>query len=634
MSIETELVSGKEKEGRRVWPFLFSLLACVLVCAAYYQFMVNTAVVEVEISVDRKSTFVVYWAAEGDGYSERRLGSIEVHPGKEKYSFYLTDISNIAKLRVDTHTYAGDATLKRLVIKQEGYSPLLLSDPESFNALTPVQQIAESAVVESGLMITSSGEDPHFELVALPHYIGLDAVWLLLRLACVAGLTFAVVYCVAPLVENFFIVPVLLFGVWLLVLTMAGISKQNAHPDEYVHIAATSYYSDHWLPPQVDDPDIRETYSVYGFSRLNSGEIYYLLAGKTYKIAQMFHIPETLGYRLFNVFLFGFIFFLSIRNVYARIAALPYLVSSQVWYVFSYCDSDAFSLFVSFLVVCQLINPSSILHRYLKGEAGWLRLTALGILPLVLGAVFLLKMNYYPFVGIFYLVLGAKIFFTEEYYWEKKDAIKRLVLLTILGLSFLGIRIGVDYAVNGVDRSVKISALHEKFAAHSYKKSTPAEERITSLYMKDKGVELRELVGRYHWDIKTFHSSFGVFGYLTITSPQHYYRLIKWVGWSLLVFVFVASLIRGGWMGAGMTLTVCGASVALIGAALYHCWVLDFQAQGRYLFPIVPMFGLVLGQNIKVIDRRLLVYLVGAMSFLGMYSFIFYGLYKITKIPF
>jgi len=83
-------------------------------------------------------------------------------------------------------------------------------------------------------------------------------------------LTFIVVYVCSPLVKKFDFVPILLFGIWLLVLTMAGISRENVHPDEYVHIAATSYYADNWLPPAADDPSVRNTYSVYGFSRLNS----------------------------------------------------------------------------------------------------------------------------------------------------------------------------------------------------------------------------------------------------------------------------------------------------------------------------------------------------------------------------
>lgn len=634
MSIETELFPEKEGENGKLLNFLIALLACAVASAAYYQFMVNTAVVELDISVSQNSKFALYWAAEGGDYSEKRIATIKVHPEKQNYSFYLTDISKVGRLRVDTHRYMGEVTLKRLAIHQEGYESIVLDDSNSFSKLVVLQQIEKTKIDTNGLWLQSVGGDPNFELVVAAHHLGVDKLWLLTRLLVISVLVFAVVYACAPLVKNLALVPILLFGVWLLIITMATLSKENVHPDEYVHIAATAYYADHWLPPAVDDPGIRNTYSVYGVSRLNYGEIYYFFSGKTYKLLEFLNLPAKLAYRFFNVALFGGIFFLSIRNVYARIAALPYLVSSQIWYIFSYCGSDAFALFISYLASWQLIDPNSILHRYLKGGGAMLRLGGLVVLPIFLGTLFILKMNYYPFVGLLYLILGVKMFFTEEYYWEKKDAFKRLILITVLGLSFLGVRIGVDYAVNGLDRKEKIAAVQEEYGDYKYKKSTPPEERVSTLYMKDRGIAFRDLIPKYHWDIQTLQSSFGVFGYFTITGPQHYYLIVKWAGTALLLFILISSFTRGGLLGAGVTGVVCSFSLVLILASLHRSWIADFQPQGRYLFPIIPMFGIALGHNIMAIDRRVLLLLVTSMCMLGLYSFIFFGLLKIPKIPF
>lgn len=634
MDIETDLTIGKEKEGGGIQKYLLAIFACVIACSAYYQFVLNTAVADLEISVNQSGDFTIYWAAVGENYSERRVAHVKVHPGKDTYSLNLTNISQVGRLRVDTHCSIGEVTLKSLAIHQEGYESIILDDPLSFSKLVPLQQIETTRVDENGLWIKSNGSDPNLELLVSARYLGIDKIWLLIRLLVIVILTSGIVYAFAPFTQNFAIVPVLLFGIWLLVFTMAGVSEQNVHPDEYVHIAATLYYADHWLPPVVDDPSIRDTYSVYGISRLNSGEIYYLFSGKTYKFLQFFDLPKNFAYRFFNVALFGAIFFLTIRNIYARIAALPYLVSSQIWYVFSYCGSDAFALFISFLASWQLIDPNSILHRYLKGGGALLCLAALVALPVFLGNVLVLKMNYYPFVGLFYLVLMVRMFFTEEYYWEKKDALKRLILITILGLGFLGVRMGADYAINGSDRGEKIIELQEKYAHHEYKKSTPPEDRARALFIKDRGVTFDELIPKYHWDIKTLQSSFGVFGYFTIISPQQYYFIVKWFGSALLLFILISSFTRGGLLGAGVTGVVCGASVMLILASLHHSWVVDFQPQGRYLFPIVPMFGICLGHNVKAINRRVLILLVGIMCMLGLYSFIFQGLLKIPKIPF
>jgi len=634
MSIETESVPEKESGKRKKEKFLLALLACVIACSAYYHFMVNIAHVDVEMNVTQRSTFAIYWATEKRGYSRKRVIATVVEPGRDTYSFYLTDISKVSRLRIDTHDYAGEVTLKRMVINQEGYEPIVFEDSTSFETLVPLQQIDNIKIDENGLSVQSIGNDPYFEVFISPHCFGVDKLWLFTRMVVIFILTFIVVYVCSPLVKKFDFVPILLFGIWLLVLTMAGISRENVHPDEYVHIAATSYYADNWLPPAADDPSVRNTYSVYGFSRLNSCEIYYLLSGKTYKLLQFFELPATFAYRFFNVALFGVIFLFSTRNVYARIAALPYLVSSQIWYVFSYCGSDAFALFLTYFATYQLINPNSILHRYLKGGGGLLRLIALVVLPISFGMLFTLKMNYYPFVGFLYLVLGWRIFFTDEYYWEKKKSLQRLILITLLGFTFLGVRVGADYVMNGDDKNGKIAALQEEYANYEHKPSTPQEEKGSTLYMKDRGVSFTDLVSKYHWDIRTFQSSFGVFGYLNIISSHHYYLIVKWFGAALVMFILISSFIRGGILGAGASVVACGVSFLLVLASLHHSWVADFQPQGRYLFPVIPMFGICLGHNIKAIEKRVLVLLVGIMCMLGLYSFIFQGLLKIPKIPF
>lgn len=634
MRAEPEQTIETDTEHKKVPQLLFALLAAVLACVMYYAFVVHTARVTVEIEVDETSRFGIYWAEGNKGYSEKNLATVLAHPDRSEYSFYLTNLGKLSRLRIDPHCYTGAVTLKRLEIHQEGYEPIVLASEEDFQQLVPLQQIAETRVDSKGLWIRSTGEDPNLELLIAPEKTGFNFIWLLVRFLAIGGVVFTVIYALLPFIDDLKIVPVLLFGAWILVIIMAGISKQNVHPDEYVHIAATAYYADHWLPPVVDDPAIEDTYSVYGASRLNAGEMYYLLAGKTYKILQFFQMPETFGYRFFNVALFGVIFLISTRSVYARIAALPYLISSQVWYIFAYCGSDAFALFIAFFATYVLIDPNSLLHRYLRGGGAWFNLfAALTIAPL-LGALFILKMNFYPFVGLIYLVLVVRIFFAEEYYWDKKGTFTRLVLVTLLGLSFLGIRSIADYTVNGLDRGEKIAAMKEELGQYRYKKSTPVEERVPTLYMKDRGVTFTELIPRYHWDIKTFQSSFGVFGYLSIVSPSHYYTVVAWMGTALLLFILISSLSRGGIAGGGVTVVVCGLSGLLVLAALYHCWVVDFQPQGRYLFPIVPMFGVVLGHNMKAVNRRILLLLVGVMFVLGLYSYIFQGLLRITRLSY
>lgn len=313
-------------------------------------------------------------------------------------------------------------------------------------------------------------------------------------------------------------------------------------------------------------------------------------------------------------------------------AAIPLLISPQLWYLFSYCNSDAFALFISFVIACQLIDRQSLLHRYLKGEEWRARIAGLVALPLLLGLLFLLKKNYYPYIVFFYLCIGVKLFWSEEYYWEKKEAIIRLLVITVIGLAVFGLRVGADYVVNGADIKEKMVVLQEETAHPLYKPSTELDKKHVNLNRKERGVTLEEVIFSDRWFEQTFRSSFGVFGYFTISGPYIYYDLMRWIGTALLFFVVGSIFLRGGLGGGFLALTTVGFSSALIVASLHHSWVVDFQAQGRYLFPIVPMLGILYGLYHKVVNRQVMVLGVLSMYMLGIYSFIFQALLRIPKV--
>ncbi|MGW8192646.1 MAG: hypothetical protein ACWGOX_00135 [Desulforhopalus sp.] len=612
---------------------LFAVVVCLLACSLYYRLIVNTAFVEIELEVNEKSEFKIYWAEKGAPFSEKNMSVAKVTPERCCYSFFLTDIGKVERLRVDTHKYAGRATLRKIYLQQEGWEPIELSTPEDFGRLVPLNDIVDFEIGD-GIIVDSSGEDPNFEWVITPLHRGLDYAWLLLRMGCIVVFVLLVVCCGAPLVKDLRFVPILLFGVLMLIVVMASISKRNVHPDEYVHLNATAYYQDNWLPPPIEDPTIRNTYSVYGESRLNNSEVYYLFAGKFSRFMQPFKLADFLSMRMFNVVLFSIIFFYTVKNRFARMVALPLLISPQLWYLFSYCNSDAFALFVTFLAGAEAVDPESLLHRYLKGEGWGARIAGVLVLPLLLGIMFLLKKNYYPFIAFFYLCLVIKLFRGAEFYWERKEAVVRLVMITIIGAAVFGLRHGADYMVNGPDREEKLAVVREETADPLYKPSTTLAEKHAFLSRRDRGATLMEIIVKDRWFERSFQSSFGVFGYFTVSASQIYYDLVRWTGVGLLVFFFGSIVIRGGLAGISLSLAMLGLSAALIGASLHHSWVFDFQPQGRYLFPLVPMSGLLYGMQQNAVNKQILLLGVGSMYLLGLYCFIFEALLKIPKVVF
>lgn len=635
MSVDNQLTPAEP--GKRkilILKALFAVFVCLLACGFYFHFYINTAYIEVELTVEKKTDFKIYYAEPGKPYSEKKMAWIIVNPDRKQYSAFLANLGKLERLRIDTHAYEGEATLKRLVIRQEGWAPLVFETAEQFGKLVPLYEIGDSRAGEDGFLVQTTGKDGQFELVLAMERQGLNIPWILIRLAVISAIVLSVLYCAAPLATNLRFVPILLFGVWMLIIVMASTSKENVHPDEYVHTTATAYYQDHWMPPVIEDPAIRNTFSTYGVSRLNSGEIYYLFSGKVHQFFQAFNFPNYLSFRMFNVLLFGLVVLYTIRNRHARMVALPFLVSAQIWYIFSYCASDSFALFFAFLAACELVNPDSLLHRYLKGDSWGVKIFGALGLGLLIGIVFLLKKNYLPFVAFFYLVIIVKVFFTDEFYWEKRAVIVRLLVITCLGLCVYGSRVGLDYYVNGFDRQEKIERLQEEMADHLFKPSTELHKKQLSLYRKARGVTLERAVIVDRWFEKTFRSTFGVFGYFTVSGTSLYYDMVRWSGVILLVFFFAAIFRGGGLVGSGLAISGLGISAALIGTALYHSWTIDFQPQGRYLFPIIPMLGALYALNYTAVHRGLLILCLTPMFLLGVYGFIFEALMRIPQIVF
>ena len=616
----------ENEPNRSGYKFLFTAFLCLLLCGYYYYFFFNRAYVEVDIHVTKNTFFKLYWAAENEPFSEKNRSLAKVSPDQIHYTFFLADLGKISKLRIDPHQYEGEASILKLTIYQKGFRQFSID----FNKVKPLFDILEYEIEADRLRVVSSGIDPNFsyDLTLENDNINWFAESLTYALICL--LTIFFLYACQPLRDDYRYVPAMLALALVLIVTMAAVSKRNAHPDEYVHLDATAYYSDRWLPPIIDAPEIEHTYSVYGISRLNNGEIYYLLAGKVSKFFSTFKINQLFSLRIVNSILFAFIVFFTIRSIPTRAVAVPFLISPQIWYVFSYCNSDAFALFICFIAGCEIVNPNGYLSRLLKAEDSRSLIIPVILVSLLLALLFLMKKNYYPFIAFFYFLILLQIFMTPDRR-AKMIVFKRIILVTLIAMCFAGIRIGADYYVNGFDRSQKLHAIQEKLAHPWYKPSTELHKKHISLKLKERGTTLDELIKRDKWFQKNFGTGFGVYGYFTIAASKTYYDLVKWAAIILLFYIYLVLFLRGGLENSATGIFAAVLSVTLIAASLHHSWTEDFQAQGRYLFPIVPILGIVLGRTSHIFNTRLFTLGVCQMYLLALYSFIFVALQNIPR---
>ena len=415
----------------------------------------------------------------------------------------------------------------------------------------------------------------------------------------------------------------------VVMVRMATQSALNAHPDEIYHVGAARYFIDYWDFPRIGDERTYQSYSNYGVSYLQQLDVVYFLAGKFAKAIRPLVPTDYLALRYFNISLFAVLMALLFRLPdKKKLAFLPLFCSPQVWYVFSYFNGDAFPLFVSYLLVYLFARrefpvdvPSfSLKHKNVR----WLIQLAL-----VLGVLLISKQNYYVLIA-FFLSFLALLAVQEG---KIRLGAKNLVIMTLVAAALFGCRFAYHAYVNREMPPDAVSKMAEQFAADDMKPSAQAcGESFWGMRMREQGLTFPEMFTTWNWHIWTFRTSFGVYDYMKIYAPLIHYRYVKW---ALLAFFLSVSLAiaQTGRKGLGVLALVLFFAGMTIFQAVYHSWINDFQAQGRYLFPIAGMGSLVMARSSEALWRHRAAILFCALALygLGMYSFIGVGLAGITR---
>ncbi|MBM9520166.1 hypothetical protein JWG39_10100 [Desulforhopalus vacuolatus] len=617
----------------RLHTVVFLSLLCLVFCCLYFFVVYNRATVELNLEIHdapKGSRVRIFFASGEQSWSELRSVAVHIRPGLVVYSFPLPSLRKVERLRIDTHNYAGEAKLSSFRMIQPGHTPIELNAAELSTRLHPLVAGTQIELQGKTVLVRSSDNDPQLEIFPQQGFVGQDWGILLPRFLVICCGVLLIWFGGRRLVPGVAFVPMLLFGVWCLALVMALQSRNNAHPDEYVHLAAQKYYESHWLPPAVDNPEIACTFSVYGNSRLSSKEIYYLFAGRFTRATAFLQLPSPLDRRAFQLFLLSLILLATMRSTCARLTALPLLLTSQSWYLFSYCNSDAFSLFMAWLVGWQVVDKESVLQRFLFYEGRW-RILGVVLAGIGAGVVFMIKQNYLPFTVLVCLLLLLQLYREQRSKESTWMALRRLVAIGLIGAAFFGLRIGLDNYINDGQLAEKQLAMQRKYAQPAWHPDTPPEERIGSLGLRAKGVSWKQALRDKFWFEKSFRSGFGEFGYSCISGPVRWYNLVRWCAGAFFFFFFLYYFYRGNFAENITALGVLAFSAALIVVSFIHSWTMDFQPQGRYLFPILSMFALLCGLQGKVLERRLVLVPLTVLFVLGVWFFVFIGLSGIAK---
>ena len=462
----------------------------------------------------------------------------------------------------------------------------------------------------------------------------------------------------------------------LLALGMALRSAPDSHPDEIFHAKAAEYYRHHWLPPRVGDPRTLDSYSAYGSSYLSDFDPSYFFAGKIAALFQPLGVEALYAARLAGVLLFGVLGALALGLKGWELFFVPLLLSPQIWYLFSYANNDAFPLAASFILAILLVSPEGALARFFRGGSHLReRATAL-LVAVTLAALLLSKFNYVFVAGFFaaYLLsrcgswilalvvvlglfpamvaarlilqprfehlVGAVISGVGVYLLARHarraggETVRRFVRTCIVlsgaALLALVVRAYVIIINGGADQMAR--SIADRVAAKAAEKPQASDGKLstrppTGLRLRERGIPFhRMFLAPWHWAQSTAATSAGLYGYMSARGSLAYY--LAYFGAAALFILIAARLAWAAHSPGDPTLPVVAilfiATVVL--ASAYHSWTTDFQPQGRYLFPTLPVVGLLLLHYRNALIQSRLVVIAALIFGLSSYSFVFVGI--------
>ncbi|MDH3376354.1 MAG: hypothetical protein OEQ39_05225 [Gammaproteobacteria bacterium] len=430
-------------------------------------------------------------------------------------------------------------------------------------------------------------------------------------------------------IYGFHYIPHALLIAFTLIIVMATLSRPNSHPDEFMHVRGAHYYQTHSLPAEVCDPETLHTYSVYGASRLNSHEISYYVAGKFARIIELVPLSDYLRFRYFNVLLFMFIVIMAYRSSIFRILSIPILLSPQIWYLFSYFNSEAFAIVSTLVIAHQIFDSNSLLRRTLTMP----RSKRFAVAVILCGGLFslllLIKKSFYffpLFLGLCAVALlwRFRINSLQSYFRSRASAI------LVISVAFYGAWVGANEAMNDFDRSAKIADCREQTAKYIYKPSTPIEDSAPTLYRKQKGLPLSSLF-EAGWAGVVLRSAFGYYGYFDAPASPLHYNLVKVLFSGFLAYLFISVLVRGDFARRSFIVIAIITFLALFATALWKSWTRDFQPQGRYYFSLIPIIGSLCFACRGFYSGKILSVFILGLYLLSLHSFLFVGLVEIAK---
>jgi hypothetical protein len=602
-----------------------------IVCAAFFFERARHATVDLEALTTQEvdCEISLNWAKA----SNRKL--LRIYPHITNYRFTARNFRHRQKFSISLITEEKPIRLRRIAIHQPGSPKVQLTGNRLLESISSigdaVVRLDEQGDVvimahragpgAHGAELTFSNEPPWSKWIFFAWIISRAAtVWIVLLFLLDLGMrNFAALTRSTSYVRTLFAIPAAI--VCALILSLALTSAFNAHPDEVWHTAATSYFLFDHYPATHPTTQSAESLSFYGSSYLATGDICYPIVARWTSLLSTFtDLPfdQLQLDRLLSVTSFAvLIWFLSRRPNQGMLVS--FLVTPQLWYIFSYANNDWFGVVVATCLILFLNSSRLNFHRFaITGSViSLIRLFPMAILLILL---YFSKPNYWV-CAILCLYEPAIRLLRKNSGWSSRlRTVGFCVGLALLSVGSVFLK--NSFAHETIRRAgLSVSPPADRGAAESIelgKRKTQTEKLF------ERHISLWNMLTKRQWIWLSCRSFFGDFGWMRFHLSLTYYYFAIGAFAALVTSALISCRIEPNFRPVVLFVSLIFA--VNTGSAIAYSWLFDLQPQGRYLFPSLLAFGWALSRLYSWQKSRIAWSAVFFMSLLGIYSFVCYAL--------
>ncbi|MBR4139461.1 MAG: hypothetical protein IKT88_05835, partial [Lachnospiraceae bacterium] len=360
--------------------------------------------------------------------------------------------------------------------------------------------------------------------------------------------------------------------------------------------------------------------------------LYYLFAGRFANLCGF-----TMSFRALGMLMILILGYLVLKNVKKeRYMAMLFFATPQLWYLFSYATSDAYDYLFTVIAVYEVLAENSALNKLLRKPFKGKQLPAYLGVGFVFANLLMAKKTFYVVLATIFLLLLYRLIFAKKE--ERKQLFIKYLCLLVIAIGVVLVRYYPDFGYYGLHKGAAVKEVIETTALPEYKPSTPAIEQAKSTLLFEKGVTLKEFFKDWDFNGRLFKNYFGHYGIYSLKAEDWYYNLMT--GLYLALFASVGALVHKNIkkqkasgesvLRARLTYWSMWAMILLMYLlTIYNAYFVDFQPQGRYLFPALPALACQIGLYKEVEEHKVIRTLVTAIAVVSLYSF-----YKIAYLNF